>query len=215
MKKLISLLLAITLILTLSLAFTSCDDGEGDGAKPEYVEMKFKANDEGFEGGSIIIKLDYESAPETAENFRLLVEGGFYDGLDIFRTVKNTLIQGGCPNSDGTGNSKYTIKGEFANNNYEGNNIEHKRGVISMARESSDPDSASCQFFIVLKDEGGITFDGNYAAFGYVVEGMEVVDAIAEYSLEKCAPESGSNVHRLGKYNIEIESARIVEYSAE
>lgn len=126
--------------------------------------------------GDIKLKLDEEAAPITVENFVGLVQDGFYDGLTFHRIMDGFMIQGGDPNGDGTGGSDETIKGEFSSNGVD-NPISHKRGVVSMAR-SNDPDSASSQFFIVQSDS---TFlDGDYAAFGYVTDGMEVVDKICE-----------------------------------
>ena len=124
--------------------------------------------------GKITLELDASAAPVTTENFVSLAKAGFYDGLTFHRIIEGFMIQGGDPNGDGTGGSEQTIKGEFSANGVE-NNLPHTRGAISMAR-SKDNDSASSQFFIVHEDS---TFlDGSYAAFGYVTEGMEVVDAI-------------------------------------
>ena len=128
--------------------------------------------------GSIKIELDPTAAPKTCENFEKLVSEGFYDGLTFHRIIKGFMIQGGDPKGNGTGDSKQKIVGEFKSNGFE-NPISHKRGVISMAR-TSDPNSASCQFFIVHEDSEFL--DGDYAAFGHVVEGIEVVDAIATVS---------------------------------
>ena len=112
----------------------------------------------------------------TVENFLKLCDESFYDGLTFHRIISGFMIQGGDPLGNGTGGSEETIKGEFSANGVK-NDLSHKRGVISMAR-SMDPNSASSQFFIVHKDS---TFlDGNYAAFGEVTEGMDVVDAICE-----------------------------------
>lgn len=125
--------------------------------------------------GSMLLELDPEAAPKTVENFENLVKEGFYDGLTFHRIIKGFMIQGGDPKGNGTGDSKVKIPGEFASNGWDQNKISHKRGVISMAR-TAYPNSASCQFFIVHEDS---TFlDGDYAAFGHVVEGIEVVDAI-------------------------------------
>lgn len=126
-------------------------------------------------GGLIKIELDEEAAPITTANFRKLVKEGFYDGLTFHRIIPGFMIQGGDPNGNGTGGSKENIKGEFAANGVN-NPIKHKRGVISMAR-AMDPDSASSQFFIMHADAPHL--DGQYAAFGHVVEGMDVVDEIA------------------------------------
>ena len=126
-------------------------------------------------GRTIKIELDHSAAPITAANFEELVKEGFYDGLTFHRVIRGFMIQGGDPLGNGMGGSKKTIKGEFASNGVN-NPIEHKRGVISMAR-SMMPDSASSQFFIMHEDAPHL--DGNYAAFGHVVEGMDAVDEIA------------------------------------
>ena len=124
--------------------------------------------------GTITLELDASAAPVTTENFVSLAREGFYDGLTFHRIIEGFMIQGGDPDGNGTGGSEQTIKGEFRENGVE-NSLSHTRGAISMAR-SNDYDSASSQFFIVHEDS---TFlDGSYAAFGYVTEGMEVVDAI-------------------------------------
>ncbi|MBP3273059.1 MAG: peptidylprolyl isomerase [Ruminococcus sp.] len=127
-------------------------------------------------GGKIKLELYPEQAPITVANFEKLVKEGFYDGLIFHRVIKNFMIQGGDPEGTGMGGSKEKIKGEFLANGVN-NTIKHERGVISMAR-SAMPDSASSQFFIVHKTSPHL--DGQYAAFGRVVEGMEVVDEIAE-----------------------------------
>ena len=145
------------------------------------------ANDMGVEGtidvqidvkdyGSIVVELDPEAAPKTVENFISLVDDGFYDGLTFHRIMSGFMMQGGDPTGTGMGGSEVTIEGEFLSNGYN-NPLSHTRGAISMAR-SGDPNSASSQFFIVHQDS---TFlDGNYACFGYVKSGMEVVDAVCE-----------------------------------
>ena len=121
--------------------------------------------------GTITVELDAEAAPKTVENFVSLAESGFYDGLTFHRIMDGFMIQGGDPNGDGE-----TITGEFSANGYD-NPLSHTRGTISMAR-SSDYDSASSQFFIMQEDTTSL--DGQYAAFGHVTSGMEVVDAICE-----------------------------------
>ncbi len=126
--------------------------------------------------GTITVELDAEAAPKTVENFVSLAESGFYDGLTFHRIMDGFMIQGGDPNGDGTGGSGETITGEFSANGYD-NPLSHTRGTISMAR-SSDYDSASSQFFIMQEDTTSL--DGQYAAFGHVTSGMEVVDAICE-----------------------------------
>lgn len=124
--------------------------------------------------GTITVELDHDAAPITVDNFVKLAEDGFYDGLTFHRIMDGFMIQGGDPLGNGMGGADENIVGEFALNGIE-NNLSHTRGAISMAR-SQDYDSASSQFFIVQTDS---TFlDGQYAAFGYVTEGMDVVDAI-------------------------------------
>ena len=125
--------------------------------------------------GTIEVELDGDTAPITVANFIKLVNEKFYDGLTFHRIISGFMIQGGDPLGNGTGGSDETIKGEFSSNGVE-NNISHKRGVISMAR-SSDPDSASSQFFIMHKTSPHL--DGAYAAFGKITEGMDVVNKIA------------------------------------
>ena len=127
--------------------------------------------------GTITVELDQESAPITTANFVSLAESGFYDGLTFHRIIEGFMMQGGDPNGDGTGGSDETIVGEFTDNGYD-NALSHTRGAISMAR-SSDYDSASSQFFIVHEDSSA-SLDGQYAVFGYVTEGMDVVDAVCE-----------------------------------
>ena len=126
-------------------------------------------------GGTIRIELDKTAAPITVENFEKLASKGFYDGLTFHRVIPGFMIQGGCPQGTGMGGPGYTIKGEFASNGV-ANPIRHTRGVISMAR-AQDPNSAVSQLFIMHADAPHL--DGDYAAFGHVVEGMDVVDEIA------------------------------------
>ena len=126
--------------------------------------------------GTIEVELDPKEAPLTCENFIELANEGFYDNLTFHRIIKGFMIQGGDPNGDGTGGSEKTVKGEFSSNGVE-NNLSHERGVISIAR-SSDKDSASSQFFICDADDPFL--DGDYAAFGKVIKGMDVVDKIAD-----------------------------------
>ena len=127
-------------------------------------------------GKQIKLELYPEIAPETVANFEKLVNRGFYNGLTFHRVIYGFMIQGGCPHGNGTGNSGEHIRGEFAANGFQ-NDLKHTRGVISMAR-AADPNSASCQFFIMHKDAPHL--DGSYAAFGKVIEGMDAVDEIAE-----------------------------------
>lgn len=127
-------------------------------------------------GKKIKIELYPEHAPITVANFEKLVKEGFYDGLIFHRVISGFMIQGGCPEGTGMGGPEERIKGEFLANGVV-NNLKHTRGVISMAR-SSMPDSAGSQFFIMHRDAPHL--DGQYAAFGKVIEGMDVVDEIAE-----------------------------------
>lgn len=126
--------------------------------------------------GSILVELDADSAPITVTNFVKLAQEDFYDGLTFHRIIDGFMMQGGDPMKNGTGGSKENIKGEFKSNGVE-NNLSHARGAISMAR-SQKKDSASSQFFIVQTDSRYL--DGDYAVFGYVLEGMDIVDAICK-----------------------------------
>lgn len=130
--------------------------------------------------GTVDIELDGKAAPKTVKNFVKLVKDGFYDGLTFHRVMDGFMIQGGDPKGNGTGGTE-PIKGEFLLNGYK-NPIAHERGVISMARRGDDYDSGSCQFFIVHQTSLNNTLylDDQYAAFGRVISGMEVVDAIVE-----------------------------------
>ena len=142
-------------------------------------------------GGKITLELMPEVAPITVENFEKLVKEGFYNGLIFHRVIRGFMIQGGCPNGNGMGGPGYHIKGEFAYNGWK-NDLKHERGVISMAR-AWDPDSAGSQFFIMHQDAPHL--DGQYAAFGKVTAGMEVVDAIAdEYTDENDKPMSQQKI---------------------
>lgn len=126
-------------------------------------------------GKKIKLELYPEIAPITVENFEKLVNEGFYDGLIFHRVIEGFMIQGGCPDGTGMGGPGWNIKGEFSSNGVK-NDLKHTRGVISMAR-SMMPNSAGSQFFIMHRDAPHL--DGDYAAFGKVIEGMDVVDEIA------------------------------------
>jgi peptidyl-prolyl cis-trans isomerase B (cyclophilin B) len=128
-----------------------------------------------FDGGVIKAELYPDIAPNTVNNFVSLVEKGFYNGLIFHRVIPGFMIQGGCPKGNGTGGPGYQIPGEFSANGY-ANDLKHTRGVLSMAR-AMDPNSAGSQFFIMHEDAPHL--DGQYAAFGQVLEGMDVVDKIA------------------------------------
>lgn len=128
--------------------------------------------------GDIVVALDPTAAPNTVKNFMSLADEGFYNGLTFHRVISGFMIQGGDPNGDGTGDPGYSIKGEFSANGVE-NPIKHVKGVISMAR-AQDPDSAGSQFFIMHADADYL--DGQYAAFGQVISGLDIVDQIAGVS---------------------------------
>lgn len=134
-----------------------------------------------MENGDIIkAELYPEIAPNTVNNFISLAKAGYYDGLIFHRVIYGFMIQGGCPNGNGMGGPGYTIKGEFSQNNFT-NDLKHEPGVLSMAR-AMDPDSAGSQFFIMHKNSPHL--DGAYAAFGKVTEGLDVVNKIAEVSVD-------------------------------
>ena len=128
--------------------------------------------------GEIKIELYPDIAPNTVANFVNLIEDGFYNNNTVHRVVKNFVIQGGDPDGNGTGGPGYSIKGEFSKNGFD-NGLSHERGVISMARGSTN-NSAGSQFFIVLDDSAKYSLDGSYASFGKVIEGMDVIDKMVE-----------------------------------
>lgn len=195
MKRLISIILMAAL---LSLCLTGCGDTrenadkstakmtkkesfaekkDADTSNSQYLTGKHHAEIVIAEYGKLELELDADVAPITVTNFVNLAKKGFYNGLTFHRIMSGFMIQGGDPNGDGTGGSEETIKGEFKSNGIE-NTMSHKRGVISMARTQNDPDSASSQFFIVQADSDFL--DGDYAAFGKVTAGMDIVDKICQ-----------------------------------
>ena len=182
MRKLLSICLAALLVLSLagcgktsvvgitttSKAPAANEESQGVGTHHAEIEIQ--------DYGTITVELDGDAAPITVQNFMDLANAGFYDGLTFHRIISGFMMQGGDPNGNGTGGSENTIKGEFSSNGVK-NTLSHTRGAISMAR-SQNPDSASSQFFICHADS---TFlDGQYACFGYVTDGMDVVDAVCE-----------------------------------
>ena len=194
MKKLLAILMALTMLL-----MTGCsviptkqeptaapteaptaeptaepaeESADAAPVQPQYPIATITMKD----GGVITLELYPKLAPNTVANFVELANSGFYDGLIFHRVIKDFMIQGGCPQGNGYGGAGYNIYGEFAANAFKTNILQHRRGVISMAR-SQMPNTASSQFFIVHKDSH--LLDGQYAAFGKVLEGMDVVDAIA------------------------------------
>lgn len=169
-KKLIAAVLSVLLCAAL------CSCGKTAGGEKAEAYGIHHAVITVKDYGEIKVELDGDTAPITVKNFVELAKSGFYDGLTFHRVISGFMIQGGDPKGDSTGGSDQTITGEFELNGIE-NNISHTRGVISMAR-SSDYNSASSQFFIMHAD--ATYLDGQYAAFGHVTDGMDVVDAIAE-----------------------------------
>ena len=149
-------------------------------------------------GGEISLELYPETAPITVENFVNLAKDGFYDGLIFHRVIAGFMIQGGDPMGCGIGGSGKEIKGEFAANGIK-NDLSHERGVISMAR-AQDPDSASSQFFIMHAD--GKFLDGQYAAFGRVTDGMDVVDEIASVP---------TDMRDMPKFEMKMEKVEIID----
>lgn len=168
MKKMIALFTALMLVACL---FAGCKDEESASGGKHHVEIDVK------DYGTITLELDADAAPITVANFLKLANEGFYNGLTFHRIMSGFMMQGGDPEGTGFGGSDETIKGEFSANGVN-NPLSHTRGAISMARNGLSMDSASSQFFIVHQDS---TFlDGQYACFGYVTDGMDVVDAICK-----------------------------------
>ncbi len=188
------------LVVAFVMIFSVCACGKANDKMSGTVKAEITVKDKGV----IKLELDADEAPITVENFVNLVKDGFYDGLTFHRVANNFMIQGGDPKGNGTGGSDKTIKGEFSANGVK-NNISHKRGVISMARNSISMDSASSQFFIVQADSKSL--DGQYAAFGHVTEGMDIVDDIAKNTPIEDAESGYVNV----KNQPVIESIKIVE----
>lgn len=180
MKKIISV--ALVLLLTFGIfAFSGCTDEQTPADSESQSEAEsIKKNPVAVikvkDIGEIKVELYYDKAPNTVKNFVSLANKGFYDGLTFHRVISGFMIQGGCPEGNGMGDPGYSIKGEFMVNGFE-NDLKHTRGVISMARGSYSYDSAGSQFFIMHQDAAHL--DGQYAAFGMVTKGIEVVDQIA------------------------------------
>ena len=172
--------LALSLAALMIFGLTACGDKQQKEDQQEVdavvIEDPVRVSIDVADYGEIQLELDPAAAPKTVANFVDLVEEGFYDGLTFHRIISGFMIQGGDPMGNGMGGSDETVEGEFSSNGWD-NPISHVRGVISMAR-AQDPNSASFQFFIVHEDSPFL--DGEYAAFGQVTSGMEVVDAICE-----------------------------------
>ena len=194
MKKIIIILVSI-------LCLTGCGKKEYDNP---IVTMNIK------DYGTIKIELYPKYAPNTVANFVNLVEEGFYNGNTFHRLVPGFVLQGGDPEGNGTGDPGYSIKGEFRENGYTKNTLKHTTGIISMARRTS-PDSAGSQFFIVLADTQMISasLDNKYAAFGKVIQGMDVIK-----NIEDNAKVEDSQTGKL-KENITIESAPVDTFGKE
>ena len=194
MKKIIIILVSI-------LCLTGC-------GKKEYENPIVTMNIKDY--GTIKIELYPKYAPNTVANFVNLVEEGFYNGNTFHRLVPGFVLQGGDPDGNGTGGPGYSIKGEFRENGYTKNTLKHKAGIISMAR-SAAPDSACSQFFIVLADSQMISasLDNKYAAFGKVIQGMDVIK-----NIEDSAEVEDSQTGKL-KENITIESATVDTFGKE
>ena len=228
MKKLLSLILAAVLLTVATLSFTAC----GDTALTEYdlavpSGSCYYTNNRDIEGrdvkyvmitvkdhGSMIVLLDATTAPITVSNFLKLVNRGFYDGLTFHRVMNDFMIQGGCPNGNGTGDAGEDIIGEFALNG-KWNDIFHKYGVISMARNGGTGaayNTASSQFFICNSDSASVkALDMSYAAFGYVIAGLSVVDSVTYYTAGYATDGNGGITDKANQAVI----ARIIEISAE
>lgn len=190
MKKIWSVLLSAILCVAV---LTACSGTKG-AQEDTFVRVEMES------GETMVLQLFPETAPKTVKHFLENVKSEYYDGKVFHRAVKGFMIQGGSADGNGIGGSGRTVKGEFKANGIE-NNLKHTRGIVSMAR-SSDPDSASGQFFIMHASAPHL--DGNYAAFGKVVEGMEVVDEIAEM------PVGGANGDELTEKPV-IKSIRVLK----
>ncbi len=190
MKKILSVMLSIMLLAGI---FSGCSE-KNVYEEDIYVNLKLET------GESIVMQLFPDVAPMTVKHFIENVEEKYYDGKVFHRAIKGFMIQGGSANGSGVGGSGRTVKGEFKSNGIE-NNLKHTRGVVSMAR-ANDPNSGSGQFFIMHAKAPHL--DGEYAAFGKVVEGMEVVDMIAEM------PVGGPNGDALQEKPV-IESIRVID----
>lgn len=179
-RRIAAMLALLCLVPTLLFGMTSC--GYKESKEPtDYVCLDVR------DYGKVVIELDAEDAPETVENFKNLVSEGFYDGLVFHRVIEGFMIQGGGFHEDDTQKETDTINGEFYSNGF-ANDLKHTPGVVSMAR-SNDPNSASSQFFICTDTADWL--DGDYAAFGIVVDGMDVV-----YAIEKVA--TGIHYDKIG-----------------
>ncbi len=179
MKKLISIILCLVMIFSFAACSTDKTNGNENESDFEHITDNPVAKIAIKDYGTITVELRYDKAPDTVKNFIFLANSGFYDGLIFHRVIKDFMIQGGDPDGNGTGGPDYSIKGEFANNGFVINDLAHTRGAIAMAR-SKAYDSAGSQFFICQTECSWL--DGDYAVFGYVTDGIEIVDEIAGVS---------------------------------
>lgn len=187
-KKFSAYVLALVLSVCMASVLCGCGDkeksvGNATADSPDKSDsavldekLTYYADIDIKDYGTVTVKLEQSSAPITCANFVDLSNSGFYNGLTFHRIIEGFMMQGGDPNGNGTGGSQNTIIGEFSANGHQ-NTLSHTRGAVSMAR-SSDYNSASSQFFIVHKDSTYL--DGDYAVFGYVTDGMDIVDKICE-----------------------------------
>lgn len=204
-KSVLFKFISICLVSAMLFAFVGCTGKQNqEPAEHSFVKVTME------NGKSFVIELYPEYAPETVENFLNLVNSGFYDGLTFHRVIADFMAQGGDPSGDGTGGSDKEIKGEFRENGFTQNTLSHDRGVVSMAR-SNDPDSASSQFFICYSGNFKSSLDGKYAAFGKVVEGMEVVDSFLEIEMAYSA--SDQSFSKPTK-PIVMETVEVIDYTA-
>ncbi|MEK5333717.1 peptidylprolyl isomerase [Lysinibacillus sp. FSL W8-0992] len=168
-------------LMALAFVLTGCGTSKEDKTVEEKVDYASAVKENPIvtitmnDDKKIVIELEPKVAPNTVANFISLVKDGFYDGLIFHRVIPGFMVQGGDPAGNGSGGPEYSINGEFTNNGFE-NNLKHERGVISMARTNNNPNSAGSQFFIMVEEASNL--DGDYAAFGKVIEGMETVDEI-------------------------------------
>ncbi len=195
-KRLISIFTAVLIVISV-FAFSGCkkndanadkEDGNGNQTANEensdfiHGESNPTAVIDVENYGKITVQLRYDKAPDTVKNFIYLANKGFYDGVIFHRIIDGLIIQGGDPEGTGFGGPGYSIKGEFANNGFEQNDLKHVRGTISMARTNANMNSAGSQFFICQTDYP--SWDGDYAAFGTVIDGMDIVDKIASVNTD-------------------------------
>ena len=197
-KKIITIVTAAAILLSVVLGITFCVLSDTGGACAYFETRNTEGHDLKYvkittEYGKIVLLLDATTAPITVENFLKLTNEGFYDGLTFHRIMDNCMIQGGDPNADGTGGSSENIKGEFSANGVN-NDISHIKGVISMAR-SNAYNSASSQFFI-CNDDASYSLDGKYAAFGYVIAGLDTVDKITAEGIKHTSNQDNGTIKK-------------------